>query len=112
MVRTNKDYFKNRKAQGWFYLRMRFLATFRAVTTGEMPDDLSLLISLSSKLPLLHRLKAELTQPTYIQGPTGHIIINKAPDAAKSPNLADAVMIWGAPYDEAQAVGVLLPGRR
>lgn len=112
VVRTNKDYFKNRKAQGWFYLRMRFLATFRAVTTGEMPDDLSLLISLSSKLPLLTRLKAELTQPTYIQGPTGHIIINKAPDGAKSPNLADAVMIWGAPYDEAQAVGVLLPGRR
>lgn len=111
VVRTNEDYFKNRKAQGWFYLRMRFLATFRAVTTGRLPDDMSLLISLSSKLPLLQRLKMELAQPTYVQDPTGKIVINKTPDGTKSPNLADAVMILFSPEEESQPVGMLLKRR-
>lgn len=112
VVRTNQDYFKNRKAQGWWYLRMRFLATFRAVTTGVMPDDPRLLISLSGRLPLLQRLKLELTQPTYIKDPTGKIVIDKAPDGTKSPNLGDSVMILFAPQDENTGGGFLLPGRR
>lgn len=110
IVRTNKDYFKNRKAQGWWYLRLRFLATFRAVTTGEMPDDPELLISLSSQLPLLERLKLELTQPTYLKDPTGKIVIDKAPDGSKSPNLADSVMILFATHNESTPVGMLMPG--
>ncbi|TNF65415.1 TerL protein, partial [Streptococcus salivarius] len=112
IARTNEDYFKNRKSQGWFYLRMRFLATYRAITTGELPDDMSLLISLSSKLPLLKRLMLELAQPTYIQDPTGKIVINKAPDGSKSPNLADAVMILFSPEEANTAGGMLLPGRK
>jgi hypothetical protein len=112
VARTNKDYFKNRKAQAWWYLRMRFLATFRAVTTGQLPDDLSLIISLSSKLPLLNRLKLELSQPTYMKDPTGKIVINKSPDGSKSPNLADSVMILFGSDEEIQTTGILLPGLR
>lgn len=35
----------------------------------------------------------ELSQPTYSINSAGKILIDKAPDGAKSPNLADAVMI-------------------
>ncbi len=36
---------------------------------------------------------AELSQPTYSIGNTGKIVIDKAPEGTRSPNLADAVMI-------------------
>lgn len=110
VVRTNEDYFKNRKAQGWWYVRMRCLATYRAVTTGQMPDNLDLLISFSSKLPLLQRFLNELSQPTYVKDPTGKIVINKSPDGAKSPNLADSAMILFGPHETASGLGMLMPG--
>jgi len=90
--RKNKDYFANRKAQAWFGLRRRFQKTFRAVTTGAEfePDEI---ISLSSKCSHLARLCGELSQPTYSMNTVGKMVIDKAPDGTKSPNLADSVMI-------------------
>jgi hypothetical protein len=90
--RKNKDYFANRKAQGWFNLRKRFQTTFRAVTAGADfdPDDI---ISLSSGCSNLARLCGELSQPTYSINTVGKVVIDKAPDGTKSPNLADSVMI-------------------
>lgn len=95
--RKNKDYFANRKAQSWWALRRRFQTTFRAVTAPGValaqdynPDDI---ISLSSFLPYLGKLTAELSQPTYSLNNVGKIVIDKAPDGTRSPNLADAVMI-------------------
>lgn len=90
--RRNKDMFANRKAQAWWELRRRFQATFRAVTASAPynPDDL---MSISSGLALLSKLKGELSQPTYSLNLAGKIIIDKAPEGSKSPNLADAVMI-------------------
>lgn len=95
--RKNKDYFANRKAQSWFALRRRFEITWRAITApsiaaaqGWGPDDI---ISLSSSLPFLTKLQAELSQPTYTLNTVGKIVIDKAPDGTRSPNLADAVMI-------------------
>jgi hypothetical protein len=35
----------------------------------------------------------ELSQPTYSKNGVGKILINKAPDGTRSPNLADTVMI-------------------
>lgn len=95
--RLNKDYFANRKAQAWFALRMRFYLTHKAVTTGEMPTDLDRLISLNPHMPNLAKLCVELSQPTAKQNPAGKMLVNKAPDGAKSPNMADAVMILFAP---------------
>lgn len=95
--RLNKDYFKNRKAQAWFALRMRFLLTYKAVTTGDLPDDTDRLISLNPHMPLLQKLCLELSQPTAMQDGTGKMLINKAPAGSKSPNLADAVMMRFAP---------------
>jgi phage terminase large subunit len=103
IVRLNGDYFENAKAQGWFELRARFQRTHRAVqmaANGEAwqdaykPDDL---IVLNSKMPELAKLTSELSQPTYTQSKSGKMMIDKTPDGARSPNLADAVMIRYAP---------------
>ena len=38
-------------------------------------------------------MRKKLTQPTYSINTGGKILIDKAPDGTRSPNLADAVMI-------------------
>jgi hypothetical protein len=40
---------------------------------------------------------SELSQPTFKVSPVGKIVVDKTPDGAKSPNLADALMIRFAP---------------
>jgi hypothetical protein len=90
--RRNKDFFANLKAQSWWSLRDKFKHTYRALTMGlEFIPEKG--ISISSDIEFLTQLKNELTQPTYTKNATGKILINKAPDSTKSPNLADAVMI-------------------
>jgi phage terminase large subunit len=90
--RKNQDMFANCKAQAWWSLRTRFQKTFRAVKHGVTipPDEL---ISLSPYLPLLNKLCAELSQPTYSINAVGKMLVDKSPDGTKSPNLADSVMI-------------------
>ena len=94
--RLNKDYFMNRKAQAWFHLRKLFRNTYRAVIEGAEFDPAEI-ISLSSALPLLGKLQMELSQPTYSMNTIGKIVVDKAPDGVKSPNLADSVMMRYAP---------------
>jgi hypothetical protein len=98
--RKNKDFFGNRKAQAWWSLRARFQKTHRWITENVScdPDEI---ISISSRMPLHQKLVTELSQPTYAVNATGKIIVDKAPDGAKSPNLADAVMIRFAPQGKA-----------
>ncbi|MGY0790945.1 hypothetical protein ACW7BJ_16385 [Azospirillum argentinense] len=101
--RKNGDFFANRKAQAWWALRTRFQKTFRAVTEGvAAPHDE--LISLPSSLPLLAKLSVELSQPTYSINGAGKIVVDKTPDGAKSPNLADAVVIRFAPLERPRLV--------
>jgi phage terminase large subunit len=90
--RKNQDYFANLKAQSWWALRRRFQETYRAVIEGAeyKADDI---ISLSPKLTHLQRLCNELSQPTYSISTVGKIVVDKAPEGTRSPNLADAVMI-------------------
>lgn len=97
--RTNKDYFANAKAQGWWTLRLRFLRTYRAVVLGHPVVDPDALISISSKIPQLTKLCLELSQPTYSETGAGKLLIDKAPAGAKSPNLADSVMIAFSPTE-------------
>ena len=98
--RKNEDYFANRKAQAWWALRRRFQNTFRAIQRldGASVDDAPVaahddLISISSQAGDYLKLVAELSQPTYAPNGVGKIVIDKVPDGAKSPNLADAVMM-------------------
>lgn len=90
--RTNEDYFKNAKAQAWWQLRRRFLITYRAVVLqlDYKPEDI---ISIPRTLPNFQKLITELSQPTHSQNNVGQIIVDKTPEGAASPNLADALMI-------------------
>lgn len=95
-LRRNGDFFANAKAQGWWSLRVRFMRTHRAVREGARfsPDDM---ISLSSDLPELTKLVAELSQVTGKPNDAGRYVVNKTPDGMPSPNHADAVMMLLAP---------------
>lgn len=89
--RTNEDFFQNYKAQSWWGLRRRFYLTHKAVTQGGRfrADDL---ISISSRMPRYRKLVTELSQPTRtFSGATGKMVVDKTPEGAQSPNLADAV---------------------
>lgn len=95
--RKNKDFFQNAKAQAWWSLRLRFQKTFLArqgTVTEYQPDEL---ISISSTCPNLPSLQSELSQPTYSLNGAGKILIDKAPEGTKSPNMADTVMMLYSP---------------
>lgn len=106
MDRKNGDYFHNAKAQGWWELRIRFQRAYRAreaLKAGlPCPYELDDMIVLRSTMKNLSRLEDELSQPTYDKTTAGKILIDKAPKlpdgrTAKSPNLADSLMILFAP---------------
>ncbi|MFL1558589.1 hypothetical protein [Pseudomonas sp. O11] len=94
--RKNKDFFMNLKAQSWWALRIRFQNTYRAVVLGMefKPDEI---ISIDSTLEHRAALVTELSQPTYHINVAGKVVVDKAPDGTKSPNLADGVMISYSP---------------
>jgi hypothetical protein len=107
--RLNKDFFANAKAQAWWALRMRFQATYRAVVEG-MAFDPDELISISPDLSELSLLTMELSQPTYTINAVGKVVIDKAPEGTKSPNLADSVMICYQPAARAIDIWKRLAG--
>lgn len=88
----NKDFFANLKAQGWWSLRTRCYKTWRAITFGEKYDP-SELISFSSTLPNIEKIKMELCQAVHAYNKAGKLLVDKKPDGAVSPNLADAIVI-------------------
>lgn len=106
--KLNSDMFYNVKAQAWWKLRDRFYKTYRAVKQGAQyqPGEM---ISLSSKLPQLEKLKAELSRPRVDYGDNGKVKVESKKDMAKrqipSPNLADALVMCYAPVAP-QVVGV------
>jgi hypothetical protein len=107
--RTNEDFFGNFKAQAWWALKHRFWLTYQTIQAHKENDenweyDPNDLISISSAVTdsegknLLQKLVAELSQPTYYEAElSGKMYVDKLPDGARSPNLADAVMIAFAP---------------
>lgn len=91
--RKNEDFFQNRKAQAWWSLRVRFQRTYRAIVE-HMPFEPDELISISSQSGTKYlKLMTELAQPTFTQSASGKLMIDKMPDGARSPNLADSCMI-------------------
>jgi phage terminase large subunit len=99
----NKDAYKNLKAQSWFRARARFYKTYRAVIHGEtFPHDE--LISISSKISRLHELCLELSQPVRKDTGDGKTVVDKKPDGATSPNLADSFI---AVYNPVRKISIL-----
>jgi len=85
----NKDQYHNLKAQAWFALRKRFENAHKA-RRGK-PFDPDHMISIPADLPNLMQIEEELTQPQHKTSATGKTMVDKQPDGARSPNLADAI---------------------
>lgn len=92
---TNANTFANQRAQFYWLLRDRMFKTYLAVERGEYhnPDEM---ISFSSSIPLLKKMRSELCRVPRIPG--GTIKIMSKPDMKaklkiKSPNIGDCVMM-------------------
>jgi phage terminase large subunit len=93
----NEDLLANKKSQGAWHLRYLVENTYRAVN-GDNTVDLDDILSIDSEtVEDIPALIAELSQPTYTTNTAGKIIVDKAPEGARSPNRFDAVMIAFAP---------------
>lgn len=96
-ARTNKQTFRNKRAQYYWRLRDRFYNTWLAVENGEYidPDEM---ISLSSDIECMAQLRAEVCRIPKKPNGNGLIQIMSKPDMLskhqiKSPNLADSLMM-------------------
>jgi hypothetical protein len=97
---TNKNFYANMKAQGWWTLRTRVYNTFRAVTEGEHFDEDELIsFDKESIGGILVKLLEELGQATASMNTRMKLIVDKDPDGAMSPNLGDACMMCCFPAD-------------
>lgn len=95
--RPNREVFRNRRAQWWWYLRDRFEKTYRAVEKGEYidPDEL---ISLDGDCENLSALKSELARVQRKRGTSNTLIQLESKDEMRkrglpSPNMADALVM-------------------
>lgn len=97
----NKDKFENLKVQAWQDVADRLRNTFNAVNKGMKyaPSDL---ISLSSEIPKIERLKTELATPRRRFSKRGLDMVETKDELAKrgipSPNLADAFIMGACPH--------------
>ncbi len=95
--KTNRDSFKNKRAQYYFELRDRCYRTYRAVVHGDYHDPAKM-ISFDSSIETLAKLRSELCRmPIKPNGNGLFELYTKAEMKSKfkmaSPNLADSVMI-------------------
>lgn len=104
----NKDYFHNFKAQAWWDLRRRFEITYRALNEPDFTWDTDDIISIPSTLPLRYKIEKELSQPIWKPGGSSRLklLVDKKPDGAKSPNLADSIVMNYFPARAKHAIRV------
>lgn len=110
--KKNKDMFSNVKAQAWWMVRDRFYKTWRAVVHGDAFED-DEVISLCKDLPMIDKLKAELSRPQEDTDQNGRTKVESKKDMIKrgipSPNLADALIMCYAPTGS-DMHGLFIPG--
>ena len=105
--KKNKDMFANIKAQAWWHVRDRFYKTWRCVEARKADPSCTLeyssdeLISLSSTIPKIEYLKAELSRPWVDYDGNGKVKVESKKDMKKrgipSPNMADSLIMAFAP---------------
>lgn len=93
----NRDHYANLKSQSWFAFRERCENAWKA--RAGKPYDADMLVSIPRDLPYLQQLQDELTQPQHKLSASGKVMVDKQPDGAKSPNLADSVVMCYWPLD-------------
>ena len=93
--KTNADMFANKRAQYWVELARRMKNTYDAVVMGAYidPDEL---ISISSEIPLLQKLRAEVCGVPRKKNLTGKIALMPKEEVKKrygraSPNMGDCL---------------------
>ena len=95
-AKSNKQTFKNKRAQYYWRLRDRFLNTYRAVEKGVWTDPVDM-ISLSSHIECMDELRSEVCRIPLKPNGNGLIqIMTKKEMAAleiPSPNMADSGMM-------------------
>ena len=96
-ARTNKQTFKNKRAQYCWGLRDRYYRTYRAVVKGEYTDP-DLLISVSSDIKALEQLRSETCRVPRKANGAGLIQIMGKPEMKakykiESPNLFDSTFM-------------------
>lgn len=94
-VKKNKDMFSNKRAQYYTKLAQAMYNTYRAVVKKEYVDPDSL-ISISSKIKLLDKLRAEICHIPRVPNGAGKIQLMKKEDMKQklkmnSPNMADTL---------------------
>ncbi|WP_169294725.1 PBSX family phage terminase large subunit [Advenella sp. EE-W14] len=98
---TNAEKFENLKAQAWQDVADRLRNTFNAVNKGMKYPE-SELISISSEIKLLERLKTELCTPNKSISKRGLDMVESKQDLRKreikSPNLADSFVMGACPH--------------
>jgi hypothetical protein len=105
----NRDFYSNIKAQAWWNLRRRFEVTFRAINEPGFTYDHDDLIVIPATLPLLRKLQKELSQAIASQSSSLKLSVDKQPDGALSPNLADAMVMAYFPANRPQPRPSLAP---
>lgn len=95
-AKTNRQTFRNRRAQRYWHLRDRIFKTYWAVKENKYTDPEEL-ISFSSKISCLATLRAELCRIPLAKNNLGKIQILSKPEMYKegidSPNIGDCVMM-------------------
>ena len=109
----NKDMFCNLKAQSWWHVADRLRNTWDAVTNGTIYEPADL-ISISSEIKDLEKLKTELSTPKKDYDNTDKIKVESKKDLLKrevpSPDLADAFIMAFAPVSSTRGVLDVLMG--
>jgi phage terminase large subunit len=94
--RTNRDFFENKKSQDWRNVSNRFFKTYKMIN-GEATYPVDELISISSSINDLEKLKTELSTPKKTYSKRGKEMVERKEDmlkrGVKSPNKADAVIM-------------------
>lgn len=97
----NGEKFENLKAQAWQDVADRLRNTFNAINKGEK-FDASSMISISSDIKDIERLKSELATPRKRFSKRGLDMVETKDELAKrevkSPNLADAFIMGACPH--------------
>lgn len=98
---TNKEKFENLKAQAWREVADRLRNTYNAVEKG-MSYNPNQLISISSEIAKIERLKTELATPWQRYSKRGLDMVETKDELKKrdiaSPNLADAFIMGACPH--------------
>ena len=89
----NKDFFGSFTAQAWWSVRKRFFNAWRCRQGLSYDKDNIVSINPEMSNEKRRQIVSELSQAVRKETTAGKMVIDKAPNGARSPNVADAVII-------------------